>query len=128
MLNCGKAETLSLSSDLLKPTSVSAVSKLPEGSPVPHLEMGLQAGWVVGRDRLMPCGGTTVLRPLVPQAGGRLKLLNPRSVDDHPAGACGTGPALTLHEALPEATAFPVTVGTKLCSSSRTALWLAFSV
>lgn len=51
MLNCGKAETLSLSSDLLKPTSVSAVSKLPEGSPVPHLEMGLQAGWVGGGAR-----------------------------------------------------------------------------
>lgn len=46
MLNCGKAETLGLSSDLLKPTSVSAESKLPEGSSGPHLEMGLQAGWV----------------------------------------------------------------------------------
>lgn len=58
MLNCGKAETLGLSSDLLKPTSVSVESKLPEGSPGPHLEMGLQAGWV---GEASPRDGVTLL-------------------------------------------------------------------
>lgn len=86
------------------------------------------AGWVGGARQTDALWWHYCAETTGPQAGGGLKLLNPRGVHDHPAGACGTGPALTLHEAPPEARAFPVTVGTKLCSSSRMALQLAASL